>query len=94
MKRNQDFRDKRIAQVLLAEWRARQLSVRESRRLSGIISGPGCTRRDRKQRLHRRLNFADRLRGPSGAGVADAPVRRIGIQVWQTHFWHKRLVTL
>jgi len=44
--------------------------------------------------MRRPTLFADRLDGPSGAGVADAPARRIGIQIWQTHFWRKRLVNL
>jgi hypothetical protein len=40
------------------------------------------------------LLFAGRLGGLSGAGVADVPARRIGIHLWQTHFWRKPLINL
>jgi hypothetical protein len=55
---------------------------------------PVCARRhsDRIQRRH--TIFAGRLGGLSGAGVADVPARRIGIYLWQTHFWRKPLINL
>jgi hypothetical protein len=60
----------------------------------GSVFRLGRRRRDGKQGLHRRQEFADRLGGPSGAGVAVVPARRIGISVWRTDFWRKPLINL
>jgi len=75
-----------------AGWPTRHLSLLPPNRLARINLSARCPRRKRNQCLRRQPIFADRLRGPSGAGVAGAPARRIGIQVWQTHFWRKPLV--
>jgi hypothetical protein len=55
---------------------------------------PLCARRQGDRIRRRRLIFAGRLGGLSGAGVADVPARRIGIHLWQTHFWRKPLINL
>jgi hypothetical protein len=94
MKRDQDCRPRQALPVTIAGWPARQFSVLPPHGLARIALSASNPRRERNQCLRRQPIFADRLRGPSGAGVADAPARRIGIQVWQTHFWRKRLVNL
>jgi hypothetical protein len=60
----------------------------------GTILTPFCARRRSTPFRRRQLLFADRLGGLSGAGVADVPARRIGIHLWQTHFWRKPLINL
>ena len=55
---------------------------------------PICARRHGHRVRRRQTIFADRLGGLSGAGVADVPARRIGIHLWQTHFWRKPLLIL
>jgi uncharacterized membrane protein len=80
--------------LITARLAYRLVRVNRSARRARNYPSAVCTRRHSDRIRRRQTIFAGRLGGLSGAGVADVPARRIGIYLWQTHFWRKPLINL